>query len=333
MLNQNSSYGRAMLDALHIPTVGKIFIVMNSSDDNYDEIEQLFKADNTGTTGQVRFYNDIATAYAAMDSNRNDVMIIGSQNTHNGTSMITVEKNRCHFIGLDWLLGAKRHYGQGAKISLGVTTAATDIATFKDLGVRNSFHGIKFINNNTVDEGIYCYVDGGEYGFYEDCEFYKSTDMDVTGAAELVCNGDSSFYKGCTFGSLATARSGAVIRPCVLFTKGVAGTGKVARDVRFEDCIFWINASNTANRFVYGANATDIERIAVFKNCEFINNGASSAVPAQNIAFGSALTVGSVLLKDCTSVNAGTAMSTTTGVFVDGAVPTAGTTGISVQAT
>jgi len=31
-------------------------------------------------------------------------------------------------------------------------------------------------------------------------------------------------------------------------------------------------------------------------------------------------------------LNAATAMSTTTGVFVDGAVPTAATTGISVQA-
>ena len=57
---------------------------------------------------------------------------------------------------------------------------------------------------------------------------------------------------------------------------------------------------------------TDIERVALFKNCNFIANGASSAIPAQNVAFGATLTVGSVLLKDCTSVNAGTAMSTTT---------------------
>jgi len=233
-------------------------------------------------------------------------------------------------IGIDGSPG--RYYGQAAKVSLGVTTAATDIGTVLNTGVRNIFQNIKFINNNTVAEGIYCFVDGGEYTQMINCEVYKSTDMDVTGAADLVANGDSSQYIGCTFGSLATARSGAVIRPTVLVTKGLADTGKVARDVLFENCRFWINASNTANRFVYGANATDVERLMEFSDCKFLNNGASAAVPAQNVAFGASLTVGSVLLNRCTSVNAATAMSTTTGVFVDGAAPTAATSGISVQA-
>lgn len=273
-------------------------------------------------------FKTLSAAYDACTSNNGDVIFVDGDSTVAETEMITWAKNRITVIGV----GGLRSYGQAAKISLGVTTAATDIATLKVTGVRNNFYNLKFINNNTVAEGIYCVVDGGEYTHFDHCEFYKSTDMDVTGAAELVCNGDSSVYSNCTIGSLATARSGAVIRACVLFTKGLAGAGKVARDVTFEDCNFWINASNTANRFVYGANATDIERIAKFKRCDFINNGASAAVPAQNVAFGSALTVGSVLLKDCSSVNAGTAMSTTTGVFVDGAVPTAGTTGISVQA-
>ena len=97
-----------------------------------------------------------------------------------------------------------------------------------------------------------------------------------------------------------------------MFTKELAGTGKVTRDAKFEDCNFWIQCTNTANRFVYGANATDIERVALFDGCKFICNGASSAIPAQNVAFGSTLTVGAVLLKDCTSVLASTAMSTTT---------------------
>ena len=139
-------------------------------------------------------------------------------------------------------------------------------------------------------------------------------------------------YKNCTFGSLASPRVGAIIRAAVLFTKELAGAGKVTRDATFEGCNFWINCPNTAGRFLYGANATDIERMLKIKNCDFVCNGASVAIPAQNIAFGATLTVGAVLVKDCSSLLASTAMSTTTGVFVDGAVPTAGTTGISVQA-
>lgn len=270
-----------------------------------------------------------AAGYSKMTTNKDDVLFLSSVSTHTLTAMTTVAKNRCHFVGM----GPLREYGQGAKVSLGVTTAATDIGTILVTGVRNSFTNIKFINNNTVAEGIYCFIDGGEYTVLDHCEVYKSTDMDVTGAADFVANGDSGQYRNCTFGSLATARSGAVIRAAVLFTKGLAAAGKVARDNLFRECNFWINCANTANRFIYGANATDIERTAVFDRCNFINNGAAAAVPAENVDFGAALTVGNVLLNRCSSVNAATAMGTQTGIFVDGGPPTAGTTGISVQAT
>lgn len=284
---------------------------------------------NSGATPE-KAWKTISYANDQATTNKFDVIFLVGNSTHVLTEMLTVSKSRVIFIGLDGSPG--RYYGQAAKVSLGITTAATDIGTVLVTGVRNVFQNIKFINDNTVSQGVYCFVDGGEYTQLINCEVYKSTDMNVTGAAELVCNGDSSSYIGCTFGSLATARSGAVIRPTVLFTKALAAAGKVARDVLFKDCKFWINASNTANRFTYGANATDIERICEFDNCSFINNGVSSAVPAQNVAFGATLTVGSVLLHNCTSVNAATAMSTTTGVFVDSPVPAAATSGISVQA-
>jgi len=333
--NQNAGYGNAMLSAIHTAvggTFGNVFVVMNSSDTdegNYQHIQDLFPVDGDG---RVRFYTSLSDAYTATESNNNDVIILDGNSTHTLTAMLTVSKSRVHFIGLDYLMGIHRSTGQSTKISLGVTTAATDIATILNTGVRNSFRGIKFLNANTVTEGIYCFVDGGEYTYMENCEVYKSTDLDVTGAAEFVCNADNPLYVNCTFGSLADARSGTVIRANVLFTKGIAGTGLVTRDATFRNCQFWIQCTDTANRFCYGANATDIERLCLFDNCNFICNGASSAIPAQNVAFGATLTVGAVLLKNCSSLLASTAMSTTTGVFVDGAVPTAGTTGISVQA-
>lgn len=271
----------------------------------------------------------VAQAYSLARTNKDDVIILMGNATHTLTSMLTVAKNRVHFIGLDASGG--RRYGQNAKISLGVTTAATDIATVQVTGVRCTFHNIKFLNENTVAEGIYCFVDAGEYTVVENCEIYKSTDLDVTGAAELVANGDSSEYRNCYIGSTVNAISGAILRPCVLVTGGIV-SGKKARDVSFRNCIFARKCGNTGNRFVYGANATDVERLMLIEDCIFWNTALATATPAQNVAFGATQTEGSVLLRNCSSIGAATAMSTTTGVFIDGAAPTAATSGIAVQA-
>lgn len=322
-----------MLDAVasQVPTFGNVFIVTSSSDaadDRVSRLQEVFKP--YGNT--VRIFSSLSDANSAITSNNNDVVVLDGDSTHSLSAMLTVSANRCHFFGIEHLMGIRRRYGQRSKVSLGVTTAATDIATVKVTGVGCSFHGIKFMNSNTVTEGIYCFADAGEYTYLENCEIYKDTDLDQTGAAELVANGDSSHYKDCTIGSLVNAISGAVIRPCVTFSRGLANTGAVARDVTFEGCLFWRNCGNTGNRFVYGAEANAVERMGLFKDCVFVNAKLATQVPAQNVAFGATLTDGEVLLWNCSSMNAATAMSTTTGVFVDSPVPTAGTSGISVQA-
>lgn len=331
--NQNSGYGRAMLDALHsvIPTFGRVFVVMNTADgdERYQRLQELMGVDNNGV---VHFYTDIPSAYNATITNNNDVILIDGDSTFTLTSMLTVSKNRVHFIGLDYLLGDKRMYGQSTKISLGVTAAATDIATIKNTGVRNSFRGIKFLNGNTVTEGIYCFADGGEYTVIDHCELYKSTDLDQTGAAELVANGDSSQYSNCYIGSTVDAISGSIIRPCVTFSRELAATGAVARDVKFTNCIFARKCGSTSNRFVYGAEANAIERLVIFDHCYFFNIVVGT-IPAQNVSFGSSLTDGAVLLDNCVAIGGATAMSTTTRVYVNGPVPAADTTGIALQAT
>ena len=334
-LNQNAGYGQAIIGAIHSAiggTFGNVFLVMDPDDTdegNYQHLQDLFPPD---AEGRVRFFTDLSEANDATESNNNDVIILDGNSTHTLTEMLTVSNNRVHFIGLDYLLGIHRKYGQRTKVHLAATATATNIATIEVTGVRCSFRGIKFTNSSTVDEGIYCFVDAGEYTFVEDCEIYKDTDLDVTGAAELLMNGDGSHYKNCYIGSTVNAISGAILRPCVLLSRETI-TGKVARDFMFEDCIFARKCGNTGNRFVYGANATDVERMGLFKNCIFWNTKLASATPAQNVAFGNAQTEGYVLLHNCTSIGAATAMSTTTGVFIDSAVPAADTSGISLQCT
>jgi len=273
-------------------------------------------------------FKTLDKAVTTATSNNNDVICLIGSDTHVLTEMLTVSKNRIHFVGLD---GTSRRYGQGAKISIGVTTAATDIAAVKVTGVRNSFQNIKFISNNTVAEGLYTVAEGGEYTVYQNCEFYKSTDLDVTGAAEVALNGDSTQFRGCTFGSAADAISGAIIRPCITVTKELVASGKVCRDVTIEDSSFWRRASNVANRYIYGANATDVERVFHIKGCTFFATKLSAALPAQCVELAAEQTQGFVLIDNCTSIN-NTKLSTTTGVYIQGAVPTYATTGIAVAA-
>lgn len=272
----------------------------------------------------------IAAAYGKCTTNNFDVIALMGSSTHTLTEMLTISKNRITIMGIDGSPG--RYYGQAAKVSLGVTTAATDIATILNTGVRNVFHNIKFMNSNTVTEGIYCFAEGGEYTQLINCEIYKSTDLDVTGAAELVMNGDSAQVIGCTIGSNVNAISGAIIRPCVLVSRETI-TGKAARDVLFKDCYFWRNCGNAANRFVYGANANDVERMMIFDNCKFFNTKLAAATPAQTIAFGASQTEGYVLCVNPVSIGSATALSTTTGVYAIGPDPSsaAATMGIAIQ--
>lgn len=271
----------------------------------------------------------VAQAYSLTRTNKDDVIVLMGNSTHTLTEMLTVANNRVHFVGMDASGG--RRYGQNAKISLGVTTAATDIATMKVTGVRCTFTNIKFINNNTVAEGIYSVVDAGEYTVFDSCEIYKSTDLDVTGAAELVANGDSSEYRNCYIGSTANEISGAIIRPCVLVTGGIV-SGKKARDVSFRNCIFARKCGNVANRFVYGANATDVERFMTFEGCAFISNPLGSATPAIGVDFGAAQTQGAVVIDpNCYSVDVTALAATGEGIYTLAPdSPTYATSGIAV---
>jgi len=275
-----------------------------------------------------RPFKTIAAAYAQARTNKDDVIVLMGSASHVLTEMLTVAKNRVHFVGMD---GTSRMYGQNAKISMGVTTAATDLGALLNTGVRNSFHNIKFTSANTVAQSLYSVLEGGEYSVYSNCEFYKETDLDQTGAAELVMNGDSAQLINCTIGSNANAIAGAIVRANVLMTKEVAGAGKVSRDVLFKNCLFWKKAGHVNNRFVYGANATDVERMLLIDDSVFFTTKLSTAVPAQCVAFAAEQTEGFALIRNCSSIN-NTKLSTTTGVYIDGAVPTYATSGIAVAA-
>jgi len=304
----NAGLGRAMHDKIVQPTFGRTFVVFNSSDNNQDDVEQLF----TPVAGKVRYFESFASALAACDTNRGDTIVLNNQNTHAITAMATLSISRLNIVGLDYLLGIHRAYGQGSKIAMGVTTATADVFGIKNTGVRNSFKGIKFVNNNTLTQNVACVGEGGEYTYYEDCEIYDSTRLDSDTHAEMVLNGDSTQFKNCTIGSLADAVSGDKVRPAILLTAGTVGAGLVSRDVLFDKCNFWKQAGGTTTAMVKGST-NDIERLMEFRDTQFVANPLGSA-PAVAIALGTQA-VGMVTLTGNTCATGCTKIATATGVF------------------
>jgi len=300
-------------------TKGRVFFVdYGNGSDSYDGLDIT------------RPFKTVAVALGQCTTNNYDVICLIGSSTHTLTAMLDVSINRVAIIGLDNSPG--RRYGQRQKVSLGVTTAATDIATIKNTGVGNVYMNIKFMNANTVDEGLYCVADGGEYAQWLNCEMYKSTDLDEDGAAELLCNADSAEYINCTIGSNVDAVTATGARPCVLLSRETL-TGKVCRDTSFRNCLFWRKAGAVGNFFVYGSGATDVERMLLFENPIFFNTKLAASTPAQTIGMGASQTEGYVLVTNPALVGSATSLSTTAGVFAIGPDPSgaAATMGISIQ--
>lgn len=271
-------------------------------------------------------WQTVEYAYSQVTSNNDDVICLMGSATHVLSAMLTVSKNRVHFIGIDGTNG--RLYGQNAKLSLTATSGATNVFTMKNTGVRNSFNNIKFINSSTVAEGLYCVGEGGEYAVYANCEFYKDTDLNETTAAELVLNGDSAQFYNCTIGSLANALVGDIIRPCVELTKGIVGTGLVTRDSVMVDCMFWRYLAGTAGVFVRAAASADVERMLLLKSPTFVAANLGST-PAVCIA-SATLTDGWIAVENPSGFNV-TKIATATGVLVSGPAVNSGA-GIAVNA-
>jgi len=318
IFNQNAGYGSAMLSAIHSAigwTFWNVFLVMNSSDSdesNYQHLQDIFTQDGDG---RVRFYTSIASAYAATESNNNDVILIDGNSDHQLTEQLTISNNRVHFIGLDYLLGISRPYGQSSKINYADGIATALPFAVKNIWVRNSFRGIKFLNYNTDAQVVWTVWEGGEYAFYENCEFYNATQLNSDTVAELVLGWDSPVFKNCVFGSLADAVSGNKVRPAVLVDGSVVTWWAwTTRDALFDGCRFWKKAWGTATVMVKVAADEDLERVMEFHDCQFVAS-MQGATPAVAIALGASLTASTINLTGDTSGFDVTKLATGTGVI------------------
>lgn len=296
------------------PTFGNIFFVdyRNGSDQNDGKSpESALKT--------------LSRAYALCASNNNDYVFIDGDSEVVETAMITLDKNRVHTFGLNGPPPGMG-YGAGARVTLGVTTAASDIATLKNTGVRNTFTGIKFSNSNTLATNLYTVAEGGEYTRYNNCEIYKSQLLTTDLTAPLLMNGDSSQFYGCTIGDLVNIRGASGKEcPCVMLTREQI-TGKVCRDGWFENCRLLTKAADADVCHVYGLGATAVERSLVFKNSLFWNCVLAAGTVADAVNFNTAQTDGDVLLLNCDSINCTAIAGASLNIYVNntGLLTTAG---------
>ena len=144
----------------------------------------------------------IAQAYSLATTNKFDVIALIGNSTHVVTEMLTVAKNRVTFVGMDGSYG--RLTAQSAKISMGVTTAATDIAVALITGTRNAFYNIKFINGNTKAESLSVVIDNGEGTVIEGCSMVKIAGLANAGWCNFWMAGDSLTMRNCVLGQSNT---------------------------------------------------------------------------------------------------------------------------------
>lgn len=270
-------------------------------------------------------FRKYSKAVDAVESNNNDFIHIDGDSEVVETAMVTLSKNRVHTIGHNGpppFAG----YGPGARISLGVTTDASDIATLKNTGVRNTFTGIKFSNSNTLATNLYTVAEGGEYSRFNYCEIYKSGLLTTDLTAPLLMNGDSSQFYGCTIGDLDNTRGASGKEcPAIMLTREQI-TGKVCRDGWFENCRILTKAAHVDVCHVYGLGATAVERSLVFKNTIFWNAVLAAATVADAVNFNTAQTNGDVLLLDCDSIHCTSIAGASLNIYVNntGKLTTAG---------
>ena len=82
----------------------------NTDEKNYQHMQDLFPADSDGNA---RFFTSLESAYAACESNNNDVILLDANSSHVLANGIAWSKSRINVVGLD---GGDRLVQQGAKV-------------------------------------------------------------------------------------------------------------------------------------------------------------------------------------------------------------------------
>ena len=258
--NLNSWYGQlqAYVASQGIRTYGRIFVVVPQADANYQMYSDIFRNDSEGN---VRLFTDIATAYAATTSDRNDVILLSANATHSLTTTLLIANNRVHFVWMDWW---DRLVQQGTKIELAWNVAVDSVAYVT--WTRCTFTNIKFIQSSTNAASLYTIKDAAEWSKYKNCSaiFWVVNNLGWTTAHEFLAWNDSATFIDCTFwcDTLLTSWARSVFHIKTLTTE--------FKSNQMRWCTFIISSSSWTATFIRLNAVTDILFTNIFRDCDFI---------------------------------------------------------------
>ena len=287
---------------------------------NYFWVDETNGSDgNTG--GPQDPFKTLKQAHASCLASNNDVVFLTGSN-HTAVS-IAWSKNKTHLIGL-----SPPSQNSRARIAITDTTVTTAVTPLMNVTASGCiFQNIEVYNGVNANSAQVAWLAAGGQNYYKNCNFLG--DQQLTAAAHagnrsLSVSSDENLFENCTIGGDTILRATGNNATMDL----LAGS---ARNV-FRNCVFQAFSSNTANLQVT-IGVGGIDRYVLFDNCVFTNYIAGGGV-AMTAAISANASAGGLVLVNNGFVVAGTKVAATGGpVYVNGAVPTAGTSSVSVLAT
>lgn len=294
----------------------------NGDDDNDGLSPQTAKATLDGTSG----------AYSLATAGQNDVIFLIGDGATTATARVdaafTWAKNATHLIGLS----------SGVNISnrsrIAPTSSTTAFANFFTVSANGClFKNIQWFHGfSTGTAAMICLTVTGQRNLFQDCHIAGMGDAASAGDAgsrslKISGGGAENVFQNCVIGLDTVTRSAA--------NATIEFAGASARN-QFIGCTFPFMASAGTPLGYLGSAAGCIDRFNVFDRCKFINAVQSTSTTLSGLGTLPASAGGLLLFKDPTLVGItefGTDATTRGQCYVDGAAPTAGTSGIAVNPT
>lgn len=314
---------------------------------NYFFVDPATGADGNPGTSEL----PLATLYGALAkcvSGNNDVVFLVANGGTSGTARLSTanaaaidsaatdgtldwNKNATHLIGIT----APTRVGQRARIAppSGTYTAATfGATTFVNVtGVGCLFANLDvFCGFSTGNASMVAWLEAGGRNAYINVNIQGMGDAasaQGTGARSLKITSSENTFTDCVIGTDTVTRT--VANATLEFSGGAARN-------TFQNCDFPFQTSAATPLGILVSAASGLDRWTKFDSCSFINNVQSTSTTMSGLSTLPASAGGLLLMKGCTLVGItefGTDATSRGQVYVDGAAPTAATSGVAVNPT
>lgn len=270
----------------------------------------------------------LAQAYALCESGCNDAVILVGDGTTTATARLssgfTWAKNATHLIGLS----------SGVNLSnrsrIAPTSGATAFANFFTVSANGClFSNIQWFHGfGTGTTAQICLTVTGGRNLFQNCHIAGMGDdasaQSATSRSLKISGTGENQFVACTIGLDTVTRT--VANASVEFAGGAPRN-------EFIDCVFPFMTSAATPLGIIVSAAAGSDRFQLFRNCQFLNAVGSTSTTMTGLATLAASMGGLLLLIDCTCVGMTDLFTDTTTrdqIRINGAAPTAATTGLAI---